>query len=234
MYLRCPHKFYLRYIKRFKTRPSIYLIRGQIVHRTLHEFHKNHLRILPTMPIGSIQTELLKTFNRLWDQAQEQFVVLNMDETELERFHQQSERMLFNFSQWLLRNEYKCPDFSELRLFSKDLRLMGIIDAVHQDPGKTIIIDYKTSQKPLITDDINRQAAIYALLYEDRYQEIPEAVWIHFLIDPGDPVPIHIDEHLMDYGKLLIDSVRKKTMSTEEIDYPCTCGGYCERDLIKP
>jgi len=234
MYLSCPRKFYLRYIKRFKTRPSIYLIRGQIVHRTLHEFHKNHPRILPATPIGSIRTELLNTFNRLWDQARDQFEALNMDETELERFQQQSERMLFNFSHWLLKNEFKCPDFSELRLFSKNLRLMGIIDAVHQNPGGAIIIDYKTSQKPLITDDINRQAAIYALLYEDRYQELPEAVWIHFLIDPGDPIPIHIDEHLMDYSKLLIESVREKTMSTEEIDYPCTCGGYCERDMIKP
>ena len=68
-----------------------------------------------------------------------------------------------------------------------------------------MIIDYKTSQKHVITDDINRQAAIYALLYQDRYGDHPEAVWIHFLIDPGDPIPIHIDEHLMDYGKTVGD-----------------------------
>ena len=81
---------------------------------------------------------------------------------------------------------------------------------------------------------MNRQAAIYGLLYQDRYGEVPEAVNIHFLIDPGDPLTIHIDEHLLDYGKLLIKSVRDKTQSVEEVDYPCTCGGFCERDLMDP
>ena len=32
-YLNCPRKFYLRYIQRLKSRPTIHLIRGQIVHR---------------------------------------------------------------------------------------------------------------------------------------------------------------------------------------------------------
>ena len=44
-YLSCPRKFYLRYIKKLRTRPSIHLIRGQIVHQTLHQFHKNHPQI---------------------------------------------------------------------------------------------------------------------------------------------------------------------------------------------
>ena len=46
---------------------------------------------------------------------------------------------------------------------------MGIIDALYQKPGQAMIIDYKTSQKQLITNDMNRQAALYALLYQDRY-----------------------------------------------------------------
>lgn len=149
----------------------------------------------------------------------------------MNRFHQQSERMLYNFSHWLIRNGFKCPDFSELRIFSNNLRLMGIIDAVYQIPGKTLIIDYKTSQRPMITDDIQRQAAIYALLYQDRYGEIPEAVGIHFLIEPKEPSLIHMDEHLLEYGKLVLGSVREKTKTESEIDYPCTCGGYCERDF---
>ena len=231
-YLNCPHKFYLRYIKRLKGRPSIHLIRGQIVHRTLHEFHNNHPRILPETPVRSIRTELLTTFNRLWSQAQNQLTTLNMAKTELEDFRQQSEIMLLNYSHWLLKHEFKCPDFSELRLFSKSLGLMGIIDAVHQEPGHVVIIDYKTSQRAELTDDINRQAALYALLYKDRYQELPYAVCIHFLIDHDEPVPIHVDEHLLDYGKFLVASVREKTRSDQEFDYPCTCGGFCEKDLM--
>ena len=230
-YLSCPRKFYYRYIEKLKTCPSIHLIRGQIVHRTLHEFHKNHPKLMPTTPIGAIREELIGTFNRLWDHAGNQLNALNLDEDEVETFRSESERMLFNFSHWLLKNELKVPDFSELRLYSKDLRLLGIIDSVHKHNDQPILVDYKTSKKAIITDDITRQAALYALLYKDKFEKIPEVVWIHFLVEPGDPIPIHIDEHLIDYGKILIESIRGKTISEDKREYPCTCGGFCERDL---
>jgi PD-(D/E)XK nuclease superfamily protein len=186
---------------------------------------------MPATPIGAIREELIDIFNRLWDRADRQLHTLNLDKTELESFRSESERMLFNFSHWLLKNDLKVPDFSELRLYSKNLRLLGIIDAVHNNSDQPILVDYKTSKNPIITDDMTRQAALYALLYKDKFDKIPEAVWIHFLVEPGDPIPIHIDEHLMDYGKILIDSVREKTISEDKRDYPCTCGGFCERDL---
>jgi CRISPR/Cas system-associated exonuclease Cas4 (RecB family) len=232
-YLNCPRKFYLQYIQRVKSRPTIHLIRGQIVHRTLNTFHKNHPQILPGTPIGSIRSELLTTFNQRWDRARDQLSRLNVSLEEQEQFRQESEKMLLNYSHWLLKHDFKGPDASELRLFSDKLRLMGIIDALYQKPGQAMIIDYKTSQKTVVTDDMTRQAALYALLYQDRYGIAPEAVGIHFLIEPGDPVLIHIDEHLLDYGQLLLDNVRKQTQSREASDYPCTCGGWCEQDLIK-
>ncbi len=76
---------------------------------------------------------------------------MNLDAGELEQFRQQSEKMLLNYSHWLLKHDFKSPDFSEMRLFSQDLRLMGIIDALYQEPGQAMIIDYKTSQKNVIT-----------------------------------------------------------------------------------
>lgn len=230
-YLSCPRKFYFRYIEKRKSRPSIHLIRGQIVHRTLHAFHKNHPKLIPATPISAIREELIGTFNRLWDRANRQLSSLKLDQATLESFRNESERMLLNFSHWLLKNDLKVPDFSELRLYSKNLRLLGIIDAVHQHTGQPVLVDYKTSKKVLITDDMTRQAALYALLYKDKFDKIPEAVYIHFLVEPGDPIPIHIDEHLIDYGKILIESVRDKTISQDKADYPCTCGGFCERDL---
>ena len=39
-YLRCPRKYYLKYIKGLKEKPSIYLIRGKAVHDTIVKFHK--------------------------------------------------------------------------------------------------------------------------------------------------------------------------------------------------
>lgn len=186
---------------------------------------------MPATPISAIREELITTFNRLWDHAGNQLRALNLDENELESFRNESERMLFNFSHWLLRNDLKMPDFAELRLYSKNLGLLGIIDAVHKNSDQPILVDYKTSKKALVTDDMTRQAALYALLYKDKFDKIPEVVWIHFLVEPGEPIPIHIDEHLMDYGIILIESIREKTISEDKRDYPCTCGGYCERDL---
>ena len=231
-YLSCPRKFFLRYIEKLRTRPSIHLVRGHIVHKTLHRFHENHARAPPQTPLREIRQELLTIFAEEWERAEGSLNALGLSSGEIEFFRDDSEVMLLNFSQWYYRNGMASPDSSEMRIFSQNLRLMGIIDAVHTKNDKVTLVDYKTSKYPNITDDIRRQAAIYALLYEDRYGKAPEAVWIHFLKFPDDPQPIHIDDALLQYATILTESVRKKTMSQNEQDYPCTCGGYCEKDFV--
>jgi len=232
-YLACPRKFYLRYVKKFKTRPSIYLLRGNIVHRTIHNYHKNNPRT-PSLPsLGMIRQELLNLFNQLWDRAADQLSALDLSDRQIEFFHDDSELMLLNYSHWLYKSGLTTPDLTEARIFSCDLKLMGIIDAVYENPDQVILVDYKTSKKPVITDDIRRQAVLYALLYQDRFKKAPDTIWIHFLIEPGNPTPIHVDEHFLEYGNILLQSMRAKTTSTDEKDYPCNCGGYCQKDLIK-
>jgi hypothetical protein len=122
-------------------------------------------------------------------------------------------------------------NYSEVKIFSNYLGLMGIIDAVRINGNKVILIDYKTSKNPTVTDEIMRQAILYALLYQDRYNRAPDLVCIHFLKDPGDPITIHIDDHFLEYAEILVESVREKTRTNDERSYPCTCGGYCERDF---
>jgi RecB family exonuclease len=233
-YLACPHKFYLRYIKKLRTKPSIHLIRGQIVHKTLHEFHKKNPCISHATPIEQIRWQLLKIFNLQWEAAKDRLNYLGLTNELIEFYHDDSERMLFNYSHWFSKTGMPAPDLTEARIMSQDFGLLGIIDAVFKETDKVVLVDYKTSKYAKITDDILRQAALYSLLYYDRYQKIPEAVWIHFLKEPGDPVPIHVDDPLLDYAKILVESVRKKTLSGDKADYPCTCGGYCELDLIRP
>lgn len=232
-YLQCPRKFYLRYIKKLRTRPSIHLIRGQIVHQTLHKFHKTHPQVSSANPIGVIRKELFATFNQLWQAAENRLDSLGMTPEQIEFYHDDSELMLLNYSHWFYKHDMLPPDLTEARIFSKTFRLMGIIDAVYEEKDRTILVDYKSSKNPKITDDIKRQAAIYALLYFDRFQETPEAIWIHFLKEVGDPAPIHVDEHLLDYARILVASVREKTSSFDESSYPCKCGGYCRRDFVE-
>ncbi|MDY6990193.1 MAG: PD-(D/E)XK nuclease family protein [Thermodesulfobacteriota bacterium] len=231
-YLSCPRKFFLRYIKRLKTRPSIHLIRGHIVHKTLHRFHENRCRAPPQMAFCEIRQQLLTIFAEEWEKAEGSLNALGLSSGEIEFFRDDSEVMLLNFSQWFHRNGMASPDVSEARIVSHNLRLMGIIDAVHRQDGKLTLVDYKTSKYPKITEDIMRQAALYALLCQNRYKQIPETVLIHFLKFPDDPQPIHVDNELLEYARILVESVGNKTTSQEEDDYPCTCGGYCKKDFV--
>ena len=232
-YLSCPRKFYLRYIRKLRSRPSIYLTRGQIVHKTLRRFHETPLQINSSDPLSKVKSALLGIFETEWKSQEKTLQSLEPSPERLDFFHDESQRMLVNFSEWVCREGNPAPSFSELKIFSKALGLIGIIDAVMIRDDKAILIDYKTSSHRSVSDETLRQAALYALLYEDRSGNTPEAVWIHFLIDPADPEEIQIDEELLEYGKITLDSVRKKTLSNDEKDYPCTCGGFCKRDFLE-
>ena len=232
-YLACPKKFYLRYIKRLKTRPSIHLIRGQIVHKTIHEYHKNHSSIQPRAAVEELRQKLLETFNKYWQTASDSLNNLALTKEQLDFYHDDSEVMLLNFSHWFYKNDMPVPDLTEARILSDNLKLLGIIDAVFEKTDNVLLVDYKTSKSAELTDDIVRQAILYSLLYQDRFNKVPNTVGIHFLKEPGDPRPIYITDSLLKYGKNLIRYVREKTISEAETNYPCTCGGYCERDFIK-
>lgn len=232
-YLTCPRKFYLRYIKKLPGRPSIHLIRGSLVHKTLHDFHVNLSRIIPHTDSEAIGTALTGIFQRHWQAEKTALESLGLSKEHLEDYRRDSTDMLTTYARWFARQ--RAPpvvDATELKIFSVPLRLMGVIDAVKIQGGETFLTDYKTSKNSVITEDITRQAIIYSLLYRDRYGDMPAAVYIHFLKDPGDPAVLYMDDIQLEYGKILIDAIRKKTGTTDEKDYPCTCGGTCERDFI--
>lgn len=234
MYLSCPYKFYLRYIKKLRTKPSIHLIRGQLVHQALHQFHKDRKQLLLQRSPQTIHQELLNRFDHLWKNATSRLNALELSDEEIGFYYHDSRQMLVHYGDWFCKNNMPIPDLSEAKIFSNILSLMGIIDAVYQRPNEIILVDYKTSKHADITEDITRQAALYALLYLDRYQKLPDVLRVHFLKEPGDPVPVHIDEWLLEYAKILVQSVREKTTSENENDYPCTCGGFCQNDFTDP
>ena len=232
-YLSCPHKFYLRYIEKHRTKPSIHLIRGLIVHKTLHEFHKNQPHVFKKLPVGMVTSALLSVFEKKWIEAQDRLNELGLSDEELKFFYDDSRQMLENFSHWFCESSIAPANRSEQKIFSNTLGAMGIVDAIHINDEKVTLIDYKTSKHAKITDEIMRQAALYALLYQDKFGIVPHSVGIHFLKEKGDPKPVYIDDELLEYGKILIESTREKTASTDKSSYPCTCGGYCERDFSR-
>jgi len=232
-YLSCPRKFYLRYVKRQAFKPSIHLIRGLIVHDTLYQFHRNNPEISQQTPIGEVRRRLLEIFNRMWEKAMPRIASLGLSEEEIRYYHDDSELMLFNYSHWFYKHHMPTPELSEARILSKNLMLMGVIDALLPDGDGVALVDYKTSKNIEITSDMERQAAFYALLYQDKYKIAPDKVLVHFLKTPEEPLVIHIDEQLLEYGRIVLQSIREKTISQDEKDYPCTCGGYCEEEFMR-
>jgi hypothetical protein len=204
-----------------------------VVHKTLQQFNKNHrLDSFETKP-QDVCKELLGTFKQEWGKAEKNLSALGISQDRIESFRHESELMLINFAHWICGTDLHRANLSEVKMWSKDLMVMGVIDAVHISGDKVILVDYKTSKDAKITDEIMRQAALYALLYLDRFKRAPDAVWIHFLRMRDDPLPVHVDEPLLDYGRILVESIHDKTTSRNEGDYPCKCGGWCEREFMK-
>ncbi|MFZ4438059.1 MAG: RecB family exonuclease [Syntrophales bacterium] len=233
-YLSCPRKYYLRYIRKLRTKPSIHLIRGSLIHKTIQAFHKECAQGSPGLSETEISENLLKMFNRFWLESKNELGALGLPQDELKEYHDDSEQMLLNYADWFTRQDTPpLVNYSEVKIFSDCLQLMGIIDAIRISGNEVTLIDYKTSKNPTVTDEIMRQAVLYALLYQDRYKRAPNVVCIHFLKNRGDPIAIHIDELFLEYAEILLESVRENTRTNDERSYSCTCGGNCERDFSK-
>ena len=142
-YLSCPRKFYLRYIKKLKTKPSIYLVRGSVVHKVLELFAREH-----KSPKGhDAAVALIKLFDQEWRKAKYPIQELKMTPKALDGYVRKSRAMLLNFFFWLRRSNLWPPTRSEMRMVSKKLGLMGIIDALYRLPEGPLVVDYKTSKK---------------------------------------------------------------------------------------
>jgi len=63
-YLRCPRKYFLKYIKGLKEKPSIHLIRGKAVHDAIAKFHKSEIQDLKDFE--RLKIDLLSLFNHSW------------------------------------------------------------------------------------------------------------------------------------------------------------------------
>jgi len=185
------------------------------------------------MPIAEVRRRLIEIFNRLWEKAMPRIASLGLSEQEIRYFHDDSELMLLHYSDWFYKHQMPTPQLSEARILSKNLMLTGVIDASLPDGDGVALVDYKTSKNIEITSDMERQAAFYALLYQDKYRETPDKVLVHFLKTLEEPLVIHVDEQLLEYGRIVLQSIHEKTMSQDEKDYPCTCGGYCEQDFTR-
>jgi len=108
---------------------------------------------------------------------------------------------------------------------------MGIVDVIKENGNSIEIIDYKTSKNAVLTGEYKLQLAIYALLYEENFNKFPDKVGIHFLKFKDGIRMFNVDENLINLAKRESKLIHVNTVSDDPADYPCTCGGWCERDF---
>ena len=231
MYRRCPRKYYLRYIKGLKQKPSIYLIRGSAVHEAIAEFHG--MRIKDTRYPERLKATLQSLFKNAWLSHTDELAQLKMGKNTISEYYDESRKML---SGWLARylkqgRRIFRKTRSEVKLFSKTYYIMGIVDAIERHQNRVMITDYKTSKKDDITPDIKIQMALYALLYMDCFGKLPDVVAIDFL-KTGKERRFKVTPRFAEYALEQVRDIHKKTASKLERDYPCTCGGWCQKEFI--
>ena len=227
-YLRCPRKYYLRYIKRLKSGPSIHLIRGKAVHETIAQF--SQMKFDRSADSETTNNTLLDLFGKNWRRQNSEIQRLILDAKTIDEFYSESQEMLLGWLKRYSQKGYGRPK-TGIKLFSKTHGVMGIVDAVFTDNGRIILLDYKTGKKNEITEDIKVQLAIYTLLYREKFGRMPDIVAIDFLKHQEER-RFRASEKLIQYAAQLCTDTHKKTISNNEKDYPCQCGGWCDKEFI--
>ena len=177
-----------------------------------------------------MQRRLLELFDKNWNKQKNEIQKLGLDDKTIDEFYSESQEMLLGWLKRYVRRRHSRPR-TEIKLFSKNHKVMGVIDAVFTDNGRILLLDYKTGKKNEITADIKVQLSIYALLYREKYGRMPDIVAIDFLKHQEEK-RFRADQKLIQYAAQICFDIHKKTISNNEKDYPCHCGGWCDKEFM--
>ena len=234
MYKWCPRKYYLHYILKKPIKPNIHLYRGSIVHSAINIFEESGIEDIKDSDHNFLRERLLTIFGDKWKGKLDNIAKIGLSEEDIKFYHDESIMMLDNWLSHFIEEQKRSPPSkqTELKLFSSDeYSIMGIIDVIKKYGNGIEIIDYKTSKNPVLTNEYKLQLAIYALLHEENFKKRPHRVGIHFLKFKDGLKMLEVDDNLINLAKREAKLIHINTASDDPVDYPCTCGGWCERDF---
>ena len=234
-YNQCPRKYYYSYIEKLETKPSIYLIRGNIMHSVLEDFFKVDPKNLSKdhydFELKTIAHELLRKF---WNEKKGELDSLELGNAKLEFYLRESRKMLDN---WLnlfsnkLKKEGGVEGFdrltpeTEVYFESTKHMVRGYVDAIHIIDGKINIVDYKTSKSDELRDEYKLQLEIYALMYHEKYGKMPNKVGVDF-VRHGEKF-IDVNQALLDLAKTETALIQKNTQTNEKDYYKLNPSRLC-------
>ena len=239
-YKQCPRKYYYSYIKKIPAKTNIHLLRGNAVHSAIENFFDVDIDDLETNSSTFLQNRLLALFRKEWKKIGSKIQKLELSDEQIRFYFEESEEMLSNwfkrFYKKLQALIEKGSEFSqafktltplrEQEYISTKHSVRGFIDAILQDNGKTILIDYKTSKNPILTDAYRLQLAIYALLYNHKHGLMPDFVGIDFLKAGEQFIPV--EQELVKEAEFEIEQIHASTDGKEKEDYPQNITPLCK------
>ena len=243
----CPRKFYFQYILGWKPKLNLSLVAGNIVHQAISDFLKQPHALdskLESDHYEHLEKTLVKALNTRWWSSGPQFDRLDDSPAEIKKMYLKCRKMIRNyFEHFYIRvmEQYDiCGDWnmavvrakpkSEITIRSDEHKLYARIDQI-DDSGKIIITDYKTSSRRQLTPAIRIQLGLCALAYIDRFGKRPDIVQANFLAFEDGIESIEVTDSLLEEARMAIDQHKMLTQSENIKDYPCLCGGYCEKDF---
>ena len=237
----CARKYYYQYIEKLETSTSIHLVRGKLVHSVLEDFFTFNIEHISDSSYEfELRIILFDLFKKHWIKAMPEMRTLDLTQSEILFYHNESKLMLNNWYERFLSelksemqlglNVYdafkKITPRCEEEYRSENWGVRGFVDAIFERNDEVEIIDYKTSKKNEITPAYRLQLGIYALLYWETHGIMPNKVGIDFLKHDKQVIPV--DEKLLELARRELEFVHTKTQSIEVRDYPKTITALCK------
>ncbi len=234
-YHQCPRKYYYRYIAQLPTKKNIHQVRGNIVHSVLEEFFDINVEAIQKESYElQFKTIILDLLKQKWLEKKKDIFDLGLRSEEIGYYFTESQNMLL---QWLddfmdkLDEDNLVESFNELKpireeeFVSEKHQVRGFIDAIHE--GEEInLVDYKTSSRFEINNEIRLQLGIYALLYSEKNGKKPDKVTVNFL--KFGEKEIEVTDELIEEAKEKCKNIQQVTRSKKADDYPMKEGPLCK------
>ncbi len=206
------------------------MIKGIAVHETLRDFYSLEMSL--DSDLSWLRLQIIHLFQKAWARQQDRLQQLDLEPAVIDEHYRECMNMLYG---WFFRFAEKASlglskPRTEVKLFSKRLRLMGIIDAIYTHNNTVVLVDYKTSRKDEITRELKTQMKLYALLYRERFRRLPDILCIDFLAT-GTKKYFNPSQDMVDGAEKLNNLIHARTLSRDLGDYPCQCGGKCGLDF---
>src|SRR3989344_481822 len=235
----CKRKYYYSYKLNLPRKDSISTLTGKSVHSSLEEFYKIDLNSIKNPEI-ELKHSLMNIFNTNWESSLKKLLELNIDKTIIIQHYQDSLSMLQNFIEDFLTSLNKemislsfkeafdkLKPQTEIHLSSNQHNVQGFVDAIINYNGDIYILDYKTSSKDMVTDEYELQLAIYALLYQEKFNILPKKVGLHFLRH-GSKKYLNVNDDLLFKARKQCEMIKLSTVSDSIEDYEKNPGPLCK------